>query len=337
MPKPDDFNERNGAGRDEPRPKEGEFDGRTFLYIRTNPSDDGSEPLQPAGTPFWISPDITVTPPGGSPGGMAEAGVVNDVTVAITNAGGLPAYGATLEVFLADPSTAFTPATADPLGYAAVNLPAYNVTPVTLPWTPTPSQAGHRCMLARVSSVLTGDAVDDLTVFDVVGDRHVAQRNLHVVSMAQAQESGFHFLITNPLQERATFAIRAAGVKPTAQAQALARGALCGFTQLGESPVGVKLTANLRAEAELARTELPLGAHRISASARERGALLVGGERLLRARNAVEVAPDEAVHASLSFTRPDGARPGDVHLVEVAQIDPSTKRAVGGLWVALVA
>ncbi len=40
----------------------GEFDGKTFLYIRTNPADDGTEPL-PSGLPCWISPDITIIQP----------------------------------------------------------------------------------------------------------------------------------------------------------------------------------------------------------------------------------------------------------------------------------
>lgn len=331
--RPEDFHRRQDDEREEreERPqepkREGEFDGRTFVLIRDTGSDDGSAPLPP-GVPFWISPDIVVTPPGGSPGGPAQADAVNDLRVSVTNGGGITAYNAQLEVFLADPSTAFTPATADLLVSTYVTLPGYNVTDVALPWSPTAGQAGHRCLLARVSSVLTGDAVANPTVFDVPGDRHVAQRNIAVVAMAEAQEMGFHFLATNPLGERAAFLLQAGAPRLSRRLQALARGSLCGLAQFGHAPVAVELTANVQAPAEDLRFDLPLGSRPFD---RRRGQ----GERLDDGREIV-IAPDEAVHCSLAFSAPQEARAGDVHLVEVVQND-SDGRAMGGLWIALVA
>lgn len=329
--RPEDLHRQEDEEREE-RPenpeREGEFDGRTFVLIRDTGSDDGSAPLAP-GVPFWISPDIVVTPPGGSPGGPAQAGAVNDLRVSITNRGGITAYNAQLEVFLADPSTAFTPATADVLASTYVTLPGYNVTDVSLPWSPTASQAGHRCLLARVSSVLTGDAVANPLVFDVPGDRHVAQRNISVVAMAEAQEMGFHFLVTNPLGDRAAFFVRAGTPRLSRRLQDLARGSLCGLAQFGRAPVGIELTANVQAPAEQVRFDLPLGTEPI-------GRRLAGqGERLDGGREVV-IAPGEVVHCSLAFSAPQEAREGDVHLVEVVQND-ADGRAVGGLWVALVA
>ena len=328
--RPEDLHRREDDEREE-RPenpeREGEFDGRTFVLIRDTGGDEGSAPLPP-GVPFWISPDIVVTPPGGSPGGPAQAGAVNDLRVSITNRGGITAYNAQLEVFLADPSTAFTPATADVLASTYVTLPGYNVTNVSLPWSPTASQAGHRCLLARVSSVLTGDAVANPLVFDVPGDRHVAQRNIAVVAMAEAQETGFHFLVTNPLVDRAAFFLRAGAPRLSRRLQELARGSLCGLAQFGRAPVGVELTANVQAPAERVRFDLPLGTRRFDRR-------LGQGERLDDGREIV-VAPDEVVHCSLAFSPPQEARAGDVHLVEVVQND-TDGRAVGGLWVALVA
>lgn len=332
--RPEDLHRRQDDEREEgeERPRnperEGEFDGRTFVLIRDTGSDDGSAPLPP-GVPFWISPDIVVTPPGGSPGGPAQAGAVNDLRVSVTNRGGITAYNAQLEVFLADPSTAFTPATADLLASTYVTLPGYNVTDVSLPWSPTASQAGHRCLLARVSSVLTGDAVANPAVFDVPGDRHVAQRNIAVVAMAEAQKTGFHFLVTNPLGDRAAFFLRAGAPRLSRRLEALARGSLCGLAQFGRARVGVKLTANAQAPAEDLRFDLPLGTSPLDRRLGQDGGRLGGGREVV-------IAPDEAIHCSLAFSAPQGARAGDVHLVEVVQND-SDDRAVGGLWIALVA
>jgi len=331
MPRPEDFDTPDDDREPEqPGEREGEFEGRTYLHIRDTGADNGRSPL-PAGVPFWVSPDIVVTPPGASPGAPAQAGVVNDLRVSVTNGGGVTAHSAQLEVFLADPSTAFTPATADPLVNTFVTVPGYNVKDVSMPWSPTPRQAGHKCLLARISSVLTGDAVANLSVFDVPGDRHVAQRNISVLPMAEAQEVGFHFLVTNPLAERTTFVLRAAAPRRvTPQLAELAHAALCGFAQLGESPVEVELTANRRAPAARLRFELPLGAAWLS----ERD---VGREDgLLDERGTLEIAPDEAVHCSVAIRPPGDARPGDVHLVEIAQRD-RRDTLVGGLWLALIA
>ena len=332
MPRPEDFYERSQGHSDEPNDpgkEEGEFDGRTFLYIRDTGSDDGTAALAP-GVPFWISPDIVPTPPGGSPGGPAQAGVVNDLRVSVTNAGGVTAHNAQLELFLADPSTAFTPATADPLANTSVTVPGYNVTDLSLPWNPTASQAGHKCLLARVSSVLTGDAVANPGVFDVPGDRHVAQRNVHVLPMIEAKKTGFSFLVTNPLLERTRFALKAAAPRVTKSLTQLARGTLCNLAQLGAVAVAVELTANQRAASDRLRYELPLGATKLSARSFQHDQALLAG------RDTFELAPDEAVHCTLAFTRPKEARPGDVHLVQIAQTD-SKRRLVGGLWIALIA
>lgn len=332
MHRPEDFDKPDdGREPDQERPgeRDGEFEGRTFLYIRDTAGDDGTSPLA-SSVPFWISPDIVVTPPGGSPGAPAQAGVVNDLRVSVTNAGGVTAHNAQLDVFLADPSTAFTPATADLLASTYVTAPGYNVTDVPLAWNPTAGQAGHKCLLARVSSVLTGDAVANPVVFDVPGDRHVAQRNVHVLPMAQAMELGFHFLVTNPLPERTTFVLEAAAPRVTAALLEQVRGAMCGLAQLGTAPVAVRLTVNRRTASDKLRFELPLGAIRLPARSIRRE------KRLRDRRGGVTLAPDEAMHCTLAFTPPDDARPGDVHLVEIAQSD-SDGRRVGGLWLALIA
>lgn len=334
MRKPEDMNDEKDP-REDPREGHGEeghgekdpFDARTFLYIRTNPSDDGSVPLPPA-LPFWISPDITVQPPMGAEGDVAKAGVSNTFRIVVTNAGGITAHNAYVDAFSADPSTAFTPATALPIGAASATIPGYSQTTVTLPWTPTSSEAGHRCVLARVNHPLTGDGIANPGVFDVTGDRHVAQRNLHVLSASEARQ-GFGFLVTNPGRERAMFRLRAAMPRLTPEVMMMAKGAICGFAAISDTPARINLrtgrggpSIRLREGVELGRMSTEM--RRLPEFRRPPTAGLV-------------VAPDDAVHAAVSILVPPEARPGDLHLTEIVQYHERTRRIVGGLWVAVMA
>ena len=171
-----------------------EFDGVTRLFIRTNPADDGSVPLA-AGLQFWTSPDILIVKPGGAVGGEAVAMQPNQVRVTVWNGGGIPAVDAYVDAFVADPSTVITPATARLIGGDYVTVQGYNSHTLDLPWTPEAADAGHRCLIARVSLIAPPDTYTNPAIFDVVGDRHVAQRNIQVVSVAAGKSAAFRFLI----------------------------------------------------------------------------------------------------------------------------------------------
>ena len=146
--------------------REPPFEGRTYLYIRDHPLDDGSEPLAP-GLAWYLSPDITVVKPDGTSGGEATANALNTVQVTDTNAGGIAALDAYVDAFISNPNTSFTPAGADSVGGAFLTIPGYGSATVGLPWTPTSSQAGHRCFAARVSLIIPSDTYADGTVFNV--------------------------------------------------------------------------------------------------------------------------------------------------------------------------
>ena len=188
----DPFGGEGGQGGEGEPPKDGEFEGRTYLYIRTNPADTGAEPLA-AGLDFWLSPDIWIVKPNGAVGGQAVPNQVNQVQVTVTNAGGIPAIDALVDAFVADPSTAITPATAALVGSGYLDIPAYSTATISFPWTPNPGDTGHRCIVARVSLVAPLDTYLNASVFDVVGDRHVAQRNIQVLEVAQGQSITFPF------------------------------------------------------------------------------------------------------------------------------------------------
>ena len=312
---PDDHN------KDEP------FEGRTYLLIRTHPQDDGTEPLA-AGLPFWTSPDITIVKPDGTSGGEAVAGATNQVEVAVTNKGGIPAVDAYVDAFVADPSTSFTPATATPIGGTFVTVQGYSVTSVSFPWVPGASAAGHRCLLARVSLVVPPDTYLNGAVFDVVGDRHVAQRNIHVVSLAGAQKSlSFAFALVNPLGKDAEFTLQAREVKLGRGAEVVRRALGCAFMPSAATPLkAVQLVIEDR-QPEEQGDDLR---DRPGAFGVLRRPKAVGRSH----RGRVALAADETRTAVVTLTG-GGAKAG-VNLVEVRQTAVGGA-VVGGLWLVAVA
>jgi len=310
---------------DKKKHEDHEFDGKTFLYIRTHPNDDGTEPL-PAGLPFWISPDITVIQPGNVRGDEAVANETNQVEVVVTNAGGIDAVDAYVEAFVADPSTAFAPATATLIGGTFTTIPGYNTSTVTFNWIPLPADAGHRCLLARVCLTIPLDCYTDGSIFDVVGDRHVAQRNIHVVELAEKSLS-FGFKIVNPLKEKGDFLVRAMEVRANREADLIRMALGCRLAQFAEVPLReVTLT--------IGETIVPreVSAEKGKPISQPLG-VLPKAMTLKRSKSGrVEMKPGEIRYAVLTVTRNPDVRPGDISVVQVEQIDVRTKKVVGGLW-----
>jgi len=186
--------------------REGGFDGKTYLHIPTNPADTGSEPFE--GTDFWVSPDIVVIPPGGAPGDKAVAGEENEIRVTVRNHGGIEAIDAFVEAYVNEPSTVMTPTTSIRLGGNFLSVPGYGSASTSFSWAPQDSDAGHRCLIARVALTVPADTYRDPNAFDVINDRHVAQRNIHVVAMAEAMREGFDFAVLNPGWEEERMLVR---------------------------------------------------------------------------------------------------------------------------------
>lgn len=322
--------------RDNPRDDHGEngdrppYDPNPQLYIRTHPSDAGVEPL-PAGLPFWVSPDIVIIPNGGSPGGIAQAGVTNQIRVTVTNFGGGFASQAYVDAFVADPSTAFTPATATLIGGDFLDIPGYNTADISFSWNPGPADAGHRCLLARVSLPIYGQTYNP-AIFDVVGDRQVAQRNIHVVELApQEFRASFAFAITNPLGRDAEFSMRFHELRPTRLLAEQLKTTLCSFARLGGVPlrdVQLEIAEPLtpRNPVDLVRDRRP-GRLGLLHAPQE-------GER--REGLTLQLGRDQLQRAVLTVVRNEQAQPNTLHIVEVQQLDAQTGATVGGLWLAIV-
>lgn len=308
---------------------DGEFEGRTYLYIRTHPADSGSEPL-PGGLAQWISPDITIIQPGGARGTEAVANQTNQVEVVVTNLGGLPATDAYVDVFFADPSTTFTPATATLIGGGYLSIPGYSLRVITFPWVPSTADAGHRCLVARVALYLPPDTYVDGSIFDVRGDRHVAQRNINVVSLGDREAMSFSFAIVNPFPDAMQMRLVVNEVREAREQQLLRQGLGCDFAQFGESPLAtIKLDLG-KERREVAIPDNPMllldTPHRLARS----GPL--DGVRPDNLRNSliVDMKPGEICEGLVYVERNPDTRPGDVHAVNVTQYDPN-RNVVGGL------
>jgi hypothetical protein len=300
--------------------RDGTFDGKTYLYIRTNPADTGVEPLAP-GLDFWVSPDIIVIKPGGAMGDEAVADQENQLQVIVTNAGGLGATDAYVEAFYANPSTVMTPATATPVGAGFVSIPGYNTATISFPWTPPSSEAGHRCLFARVSLAIPFDSYANPTVFDVVGDRHVAQRNVHVLSMGKAKRISFAFVVLNASQKREQVLIRAEEVRAPAALQQL-RGAMhceaAAFAAHGLGTIGLTWGR----ERVLHGDERHIALHASLLPARAAGGVVAAKGRASTADNAaLTLEPGEARQAVLHVSRGPDAAEGDLNAVRITQTD----------------
>lgn len=176
-----DDKERGRAGRFLP-----------FVLIRSVVGDRGDRPLN---VPFWESPDIWTAPghPGASPdvppdhGGTVTTGQPNTVYAHVWNLGRAPIAGVKVEYYWFDPSFSFDTAHAHLIGMTRVDLgprssaACHKLVKCPRPWTPQLVNQGHECLVARVSSI--GDDLNPAHLWDPWADRHVAQRNISVVSV----------------------------------------------------------------------------------------------------------------------------------------------------------
>jgi hypothetical protein len=341
-----------------PVPSErGRFVGRTWLCVRDHPGDVGDEPL-PAGVPGWMSPDVLVEKPDGTLGCEAVADAPNRVHVTVNNGGGVDARDAYVEAYISAPSTAFTPAATTRVGEGFLTIPGYSRATIVFPWVPTGAQAGHRCLAARVCLLHPPDTYRDGAVFDVAGDRHVAQRNLHILpAPPAAAELSFPFQVGNPGAAALATRVVATEVRAPERRAALRQALGTPFVQFAEAPLGGIAIAPAEGTEQEEGVEPE---RRKAAAARENGGKgSAGGTRAVRALAAliafarrllglqrrdgrsappaafsVVVEPGAGFPAVLRAAGTSTGRPGEVHAVEVVQFD-ERDRVIGGLTVVL--
>ncbi|WP_405064955.1 hypothetical protein OG558_23710 [Kribbella sp. NBC_01510] len=166
-----------------------------FLFMRANPGDLGARPVV---GPFWESPDILLlagVDPGQAPpvppqlGQTALAGQPNTLYAHVWNFGISQAPCVVVEFYWCDPTLGIGPGSAHLIGQTTVALGArgsarsHAVVRCPDAWVPTFVNGGHECLVVRVWDE-TSDGIGT-PEWDSALNRHVAQRNIHVIAAGQ--------------------------------------------------------------------------------------------------------------------------------------------------------
>jgi hypothetical protein len=167
-----------------------------FLFIRATAGDTAARPI--AGT-FWESPDILILPgvaPSAAPplppdlGGVAKSGADNTIYAHVWNLGQAPAHGALVEFYWFNPSLGFSGKDANLIGKTYVDLgprsgaESHKLVKCPSSWIAMYENGGHECIVVRISQPVT----DPLSgpAWDASQNRHIGQRNIHVMTAAEA-------------------------------------------------------------------------------------------------------------------------------------------------------
>jgi hypothetical protein len=179
-----------------------------FLFMRANPGDFGTRPVV---GPFWESPDILllagVAPAQAPPippqlGQIALANKPNTIYAHVWNFGNCAAAEVIVEFYWCDPSLGINAASTHLIAQTITSLGAkgsgraHAVVKCPEAWTPAFLNGGHECLLVRAwdnTSDLPGEPKLDASI-----NRHVAQRNIHVVQTGAAPHALLHAAAAAP-------------------------------------------------------------------------------------------------------------------------------------------
>jgi len=164
-------------GRKPPR----EFKDSSYLYIRSYDGDDGTRPGL-SNVPYWISPDINVSPLSSMNSYTTElnVGTVYNIDCLVHNRGDLNVPAANVEFYLVTPSLGFDTRFAKKLGVVNTWVGCYQSSKVNMQYLVPPDDAGHRCLFARVFSFSPKDYPVHDTLLNPYDDRHIGQKNLNI-------------------------------------------------------------------------------------------------------------------------------------------------------------
>lgn len=178
-----------------------------FIVLRYTHGDSGARPLAP-GTVFWHSPDVWVTSSAGY--NVPVAGEINRVFARVNNWGMQDAAGVLIRYWWANPSLAITEASAHLIGTAGAFVPSGYSVVVECPasWVPVIENQGHECVFAEAWIYYYDPIVAPL---EPVNDRHVCQKNLHVLEVAPGQLFSLALEVANisPLAQQLVIQARA--------------------------------------------------------------------------------------------------------------------------------
>ncbi len=167
-----------------------------FLFLRANAGDTGARPVL---GPFWESPDILIAAgvdPANAPavpdqlGAVAEAGADNTVYAHVWNLGQAPSPDTLVEFYWFNPALGFSGDQAHFIGATWIDLGArgestsHKLVRCPVSWRAQYLNGGHECLVVRTSQTV----LDPLSgpAWDASRNRHVGQRNIHVMSAGEA-------------------------------------------------------------------------------------------------------------------------------------------------------
>lgn len=167
-----------------------------FLFMRANAGDLGARPVV---GPFWESPDILIEPgvdPAHAPavpttlGAIAKADVDNTIYAHVWNLGQADCPDTLVEFYWFNPALGFSAADANFIGATWTDLAgrgsaaSHRLVRCPIAWRAQFVNGGHECLMVRVSQAV----LDPLSApaWDASKNRHVGQRNIHVMSAAEA-------------------------------------------------------------------------------------------------------------------------------------------------------
>jgi hypothetical protein len=159
--------------------------------------------------PSYMSPNIQVVSIDDPDKEIApSAGVPCLLRANVRNIGDEPVQNATVRFYWSNPLVGLDRTTAVLVGSSYISLSAgESATALCLiPWSPVYVNQGHECLFAEAFHP-SRDPLPPGPDFNVVADRHVAQRN---ISVAEAFNGEFHFAfeVANPLPIDRAFEIR---------------------------------------------------------------------------------------------------------------------------------
>jgi len=282
-----------------------------FLVLRHAGGDQGARPLAP-GTTFWHSPDVWVVSSQGY--NVPVAGEEVRIFARVSNGGLKDASGVVVRYWWANPSLAITEATAHLIGTATGVFVAgadgvnWSSVVVECPerWPVVMENGGHECIFAEAWAPYWDPIVAPL---EPVTDRHVCQKNLHVVEAAAGKTFSFAIQVANISEVRQRVEVRMRTLSFRQVRAALAAPDI-GFPEpLVETGRGMSLRMELAAEGGVLPAPTATYPLRLlsGAALAERGATAC--EPMGAVTQAALLRPWETRTLTLSGRVPDDARP----------------------------
>jgi hypothetical protein len=164
-----------------------------WLLIRYATSDLGVRPIPP-GEAFWVSPDIWVE--SSDPFGNPVAGEPNYLHARVFNLGAFQAAPVKVDFYWANPALGLGPANMNLIGTEYVTVDTLTSVDVrcTTAWVPVVVNDGHECTMVNCSNWIADPIISP---FQPTLDRHVGQRNMHVIEGSPGQKLQLTLQATN--------------------------------------------------------------------------------------------------------------------------------------------